>query len=223
MPQSPILIVGGGLAGLFCALKLAPRKAVVLATAPLGEGASSVWAQGGVAAAMSEGDTPEKHARDTMAAAAGIANEAIVLGMTREAGDRVRDLLAYGAPFDRDSTGGLLQSREAAHSERRIARVRGDAAGQAIMAALIAATTSLHLSAKTIILLPRNGASTATDAACAGSGPAPRKWAASYTDQAELGPSTTIRAQRRMTSRATASTSIGSHPANMSRSRSTTG
>ena len=52
MPKPDILIVGGGLAGLFCALKLAPRPVTVLAAAPLGEGASSVWAQGGVAAAV---------------------------------------------------------------------------------------------------------------------------------------------------------------------------
>ncbi|WP_406857413.1 L-aspartate oxidase [Alsobacter sp. KACC 23698] len=136
---SPIIIVGGGLAGLFCALKLAPRPVTVLAAAPIGEGASSSWAQGGVAAAMSEGDSPEKHAADTVAAGAGLVDEAVVLQMAREAGDRVRDLLAYGAPFDKDLEGRLVQSREAAHSERRIVRVKGDMAGRAIMEALIAA------------------------------------------------------------------------------------
>ena len=54
-----VVIVGGGLAGLFCALKLAPRPVTVLAAAPIGEGASSAWAQGGIAAAMSPGDTIE--------------------------------------------------------------------------------------------------------------------------------------------------------------------
>ena len=56
-----MVIVGGGLAGLFCALKLAPRPVTVLAAAPIGQGASSAWAQGGIAAAMSAGDTAEKH------------------------------------------------------------------------------------------------------------------------------------------------------------------
>ncbi|MFO1148927.1 MAG: L-aspartate oxidase [Alsobacter sp.] len=135
---APILIVGGGLAGLFCALKLAPRPVTVLAAAPIGEGASSSWAQGGIAAAMSEGDTPEKHTADTIAAGAGIVDEAVVLGMAREAGERVRDLLAYGVPFDKDLEGHLVQSREAAHSERRIVRVKGDMAGRAIMEALVA-------------------------------------------------------------------------------------
>jgi L-aspartate oxidase len=138
MSQS-VVIVGGGLAGLFCALKLAPRPVTVLATSPLGEGASSAWAQGGIAAAMAEGDTPEKHTADTLMAGGGIVDEAITLGMAREAGDRVRDLLSFGVPFDKDLEGHLVQSREAAHSERRIVRVRGDMAGAAIMQALIAA------------------------------------------------------------------------------------
>src|SRR4051812_48333056 len=131
-----ILIIGGGLAGLFCALKLAPRPVTVLASAPIGEGASTAWAQGGIAAAVAEGDTAESHARDTVAAGAGIVDEDAALHMAEEAGERVRDLLAYGVPFDKDLEGRLQVSREAAHSARRIVRVQGDRAGHAIMAAL---------------------------------------------------------------------------------------
>lgn len=65
-----IVIIGGGLAGLFCALKLSPRPVTVLAAAPIGQGASSAWAQGGIAAAMSPGDTFDKHLADTLAAGA---------------------------------------------------------------------------------------------------------------------------------------------------------
>ncbi len=138
MREPDILIVGAGLAGLFCALKIAPLRVAVLAAAPLGEGSSSAWAQGGVAAAVAEGDSPELHARDTVVAGAGLVDEEVALSVVREAGARVDDLLRFGAPFDRDAKGRLAPSREAAHSARRIVRVKGDGAGAAIMQALIA-------------------------------------------------------------------------------------
>jgi L-aspartate oxidase len=134
-----IVIVGGGLAGLFCALKLAPRPVTIVTAAPLGEGASSGWAQGGIAAAVAEGDTAQAHARDTIVAGAGLVDEHVALAMAREAPDRIRDLLGYGVPFDKDLEGRLLVGQEAAHSTRRIVHVRGDQAGRAIMAALAAA------------------------------------------------------------------------------------
>ena len=129
-----ILIVGGGLAGVFCALKLAPSPVTILA--PAGIGGASAWAQGGVAAAVSEGDTPEVHAADTIAAGAGLVDADIALGVALEARARIDDLAAFGAPFDRDALGVLQPSREAAHTHRRIVRVKGDAAGRAIMETL---------------------------------------------------------------------------------------
>jgi L-aspartate oxidase len=132
-----VVIVGAGLAGLFCALKLAPRPVTVISAAPLGEGASTAWAQGGIAAAVAEGDSAEAHAADTVAVGAGLVDEAIALGLAREAGARIHDLLRYGVPFDRDLEGRLAVSQEAAHSARRIVHVRGDMAGKAIIAALI--------------------------------------------------------------------------------------
>lgn len=134
-----IVVVGGGLAGLFCALKLAPRPVTVLTAAPIGQGSSSAWAQGGIAAAMSTEDTFGKHLADTLAAGAGIVDTKMAKLMVEEGPDRILDLLSYGVPFDRDLEGHLLLSREAAHSERRIVRVKGDTAGKAIMEALIAA------------------------------------------------------------------------------------
>ncbi|RJF77761.1 L-aspartate oxidase [Rhodopseudomonas palustris] len=143
-----IVIVGGGLAGLFCALNLAPRPVTVISAAPLGEGASTAWAQGGIAAAVGEGDSAESHAADTIAVGAGIVDEAVALGLAREAAPRIHDLLEYGVPFDRDLEGRLAVAREAAHSARRIVHVRGDMAGQAIITALtqaVRATPSIRV------------------------------------------------------------------------------
>jgi len=84
------------------------------------------------------GDSPELHARDTLAAGAGIVDKEVALAVAREARARINDLLAFGAPFDRDAAGDLVPSQEAAHSARRIVRVKGDGAGAAIMAALVA-------------------------------------------------------------------------------------
>ncbi|MGF1650657.1 MAG: L-aspartate oxidase [Hyphomicrobiaceae bacterium] len=137
---SGVVIVGAGLAGLFCALKLGEWgiASTVVAAAHIGEGAASAWAQGGIAAAVGHGDTPDDHARDTVAAGAGLVDPAVALSVALEAPDRVRDLLAYGVPFDRDRDGRFVLSREAAHGAARVVRVSGDRAGAAIMAALIA-------------------------------------------------------------------------------------
>jgi L-aspartate oxidase len=133
-----VLIVGAGLAGLFTALKI-KGPVTVLAAASLGSGASSTWAQGGIAAALGPGDSPELHARDTEAAGAGIVDPKIARVIAGEAAARIDDLARLGVPFDRDAKGNFVLGREAAHSKNRIVRVSGDRAGAAIMAALIKA------------------------------------------------------------------------------------
>ncbi|MEO1207781.1 MAG: L-aspartate oxidase [Pseudomonadota bacterium] len=133
-----IVIIGAGLAGLFAALKLSPLPVTVVSAAPLGEGASSAWAQGGIAAAVGFGDTPKSHTSDTIKAGGGLVDEAVAHTIAAEAPDRIADLLRYHVPFDRDLQGHFVLSREAAHSEKRVVRVTGDRAGHAIMQALIA-------------------------------------------------------------------------------------
>jgi L-aspartate oxidase len=136
-----VLIVGAGLAGLSAALAAADagRRALVLSAAPAGEGCSSAWAQGGMAAALSPDDDPTLHARDTIGAGAGLVDPAMAELLAREGPAAVRRLADLGAPFDRDGEGRFLQSLEAAHSRARVARVGGDGAGRAIMLAVIAA------------------------------------------------------------------------------------
>ena len=132
------LILGAGIAGLFTALKLAPMPSIVLAGTRPGVSGSSAWAQGGIAAAMGEDDSWESHARDTLVAGAGLCDRTIVEMVTREAPDRIHDLLALGTPFDRKTDGSLALGREAAHAMPRIVHVKGDGAGAAISATLAA-------------------------------------------------------------------------------------
>jgi L-aspartate oxidase len=138
-----VVVIGAGLAGLFTALKLAPLPVTVVSAARFGEGGSSLWAQGGIAAALAEGDTAEAHAADTIRAGAGIVDERIALLMAREARERIEDLLGYGVPFDKDLEGHLALGREAAHGRNRILHVKGDTAGRAIMHALTEAVRKM--------------------------------------------------------------------------------
>ena len=141
-----VLILGAGLAGLSAALAAAPRKALVLSPEPLAEGCSSAWAQGGVAVALSPDDNAELHATDTIAAGAGLVDPDMARFLTREGPAAVQRLAALGAPFDREAGGGFVQSLEAAHSRPRVARVKGDQAGKAIMQAVVdAAEAAGHI------------------------------------------------------------------------------
>lgn len=140
MARSPrIVIIGAGMAALSAALRLAPRPVLVISPEALGTGASSAWAQGGVAAAMGQGDSPQAHAADTLRAGAGIVDPAVAALVTGAARDHILDLTVKGAPFDRDAQGNYVLSREAAHGQARVVRVKGDQAGREIMATLIAA------------------------------------------------------------------------------------
>ncbi|MBE1285189.1 MAG: L-aspartate oxidase [Rhodobacteraceae bacterium] len=132
-----VVIVGAGLGALYAALMLAPHPVVVISPEPLGEGASSAWAQGGIAAAMDLADSPEAHASDTEHAGAGTVDTGVAQMVTQAARDHILQLTTLGTPFDRTEDGSYVMSREAAHSFARVVRVKGDQAGAEIMAALI--------------------------------------------------------------------------------------
>lgn len=141
------LVIGGGLAGLSAALEAGPRPTLVVTPARLLEACSSAWAQGGLAAALTEHDAPSLHAHDTIEAGAGLVEARAAAELTASGRETVEWLAGLGAPFDRDASGGFSVGLEAAHSRARVARVGGDGAGRAILSALVAAVRgSRHIS-----------------------------------------------------------------------------
>ena len=132
------VIIGGGAAGLMTALALAPQPVVLLSKSPLGAEASSMWAQGGLAAAVGEDDTPALHLADTIAAGVGLCDESAASRIVRGAPDAVARLAKLGVAFDRRPDGGWRLGLEAAHGRNRIVHATGDGTGREIMRALIA-------------------------------------------------------------------------------------
>lgn len=142
-PTRP-LIVGTGIAGLWAAWSLASRGTPVrlLTKGALGDSATA-WAQGGIAVAIAPGDSPAAHAVDTLRAGGGLSDPRAVEVLTREGPDRVRELLALGARFDRGADGQLHFGLEAAHDRPRIIHAEGDATGMELVRAL-SAVVQLH-------------------------------------------------------------------------------
>ncbi|MER7400765.1 L-aspartate oxidase [Streptomyces sp. NPDC000151] len=139
--DADVVVVGSGVAGLTAALRCAAagHRTVVVTKARLDDG-STRWAQGGIAAALGEGDTPEQHRDDTLVAGAGLCDEAAVRTLVTEGPDAVRRLIATGARFDPDEDGaGIALTREGGHHRRRIAHAGGDATGAEISRALVEA------------------------------------------------------------------------------------
>ncbi len=137
--KSDILIIGAGVAGLYTALKLAPRPVTVITARPLGKGGATPWAQGGMAAAVGPDDTPNLHFADTMQAGAGLVDAEAASLLVDGGKAAVEDLMRFGVQFDQDKDGNLVLGREAAHCRDRIVHATGDQAGAAIMDALVAA------------------------------------------------------------------------------------
>ncbi|WP_170184771.1 L-aspartate oxidase [Streptomyces sedi] len=138
--EADVVVVGSGVAGLTAALRCAAAgaRAVIVTKARLDDG-STRWAQGGIAAALGEGDTPERHLEDTLVAGAGLCDERAVRALVSEGPAAVRRLIALGATFDTGPDGALSLTREGGHHRRRIAHAGGDATGAEISRALLAA------------------------------------------------------------------------------------
>ncbi len=131
----PVVVIGGGLGGLVTALELAPLPVLLVTRTPPGREAASAWAQGGLAAALGDDDTPALHAVDTCEAGDGLCDTAVVDLVTREAAQAVHRLEHYGVRFDRDPAGCFALGREGGHRRRRIVHAR-DATGDALTRAL---------------------------------------------------------------------------------------
>jgi len=139
--QVDVVVVGSGIAGLTTALsaRATTGGTVLLVTKTYLDAGSTRWAQGGIAAALGEGDTPEQHLEDTLVAGVGLCDEAAVRVLVEEGPARVRELIEIGTKFDRTSGGEIALTREGGHHRNRIAHAGGDATGLEIERALIAA------------------------------------------------------------------------------------
>lgn len=134
--QTDILIVGAGLAGLACALAAGDASVMLVNDSEPASDVASAWAQGGLAAALAADDSPALHARDTLAAAGGIADARIVREVAADAPAAIALLERIGIPFDRRADGSLALGLEAAHSRRRIVHA-ADHTGATIVRGLL--------------------------------------------------------------------------------------
>lgn len=125
------IIVGTGIAGLYTSLLAKDKGTVLLITKGSIEDTNTRYAQGGIAAPIGKGDSPELHFRDTIAAGAGLSDPEMVRILVEEAADRISDLIKMGVPFD-TLDGEIALTREAAHSLPRILHAGGDATGEHI-------------------------------------------------------------------------------------------
>jgi L-aspartate oxidase len=137
--DTDVVVVGSGIAGLTTALHITRQSTlrVLLVTKDVLAAGSTRWAQGGIAAALDAGDSPDEHFVDTVVAGAGVCEEAAVRVLVREGPAAVRELAQMGARFDRTADGTLSLTREGGHHRNRIAHAGGDATGAEIERALL--------------------------------------------------------------------------------------
>jgi L-aspartate oxidase len=169
-----VAVVGAGAAGLYAALTAAAEGARValVSRSPLAQTAS-YWAQGGIAAALADDDSPELHVEDTLTAGRNAARASAVRVLCEESPARVRDLERLGVSFDADRHGNLALGLEGGHSRRRIVHAGGAATGRRITRELSAAAA---VDERIEVLEPRAATSLTTfDGRCAGLIARPRR------------------------------------------------
>ena len=135
-----VVVIGSGVAGLTTALQIrAHNLSVLLVTKARVDSGSTKWAQGGIAAALGPGDTPDQHEKDTLVAGAGLCDVTAVKVLVSEGPEAVRKLIARGAVFDLSESGEIALTREGGHLRNRILHAGGDATGAEVSRALLAA------------------------------------------------------------------------------------
>jgi L-aspartate oxidase len=122
------IIAGSGIAGLYAALMAREHGSVLILTKGSIDEANTKYAQGGIAAAIGSDDSPALHYEDTISAGAGLVDTEAAHILTREAADRIADLVRFGVPFD-SVDGVVALGREGAHSRARIIHAGGDSTG----------------------------------------------------------------------------------------------
>jgi L-aspartate oxidase len=136
--RTRFLVVGSGVAGLHTAWRASGHGPVLLLTKRSLFDSATAYAQGGIAAALGAGDSPQLHRQDTLAAGAALCDAAAVQVLVEEGPARVRELQTAGAHFDLDPSGRLKLGREAAHSKNRIVHAHGDQTGAEVARTLVA-------------------------------------------------------------------------------------
>jgi L-aspartate oxidase len=129
--RADYLIIGSGIAGLRAAAELSPSGDVLILTKAEPDEGNTGHAQGGIAAAVGPGDSPDLHAADTLAAGDGLCDERAVKALVEDGPRFVRELMEWGARFDRSPDGQPALAIEGAHSVRRVLHAR-DATGREI-------------------------------------------------------------------------------------------
>lgn len=140
--NTPVVVIGSGIAGLAAARAVSPHPVLILTAAGLTQQTASTWAQGGIAAAVGPDDSTAMHARDTWLAGAGVGDGTTITRITAAGPEVVTDLAGIGVAFDRLADGSLDLALEGGHQLPRVAHV-GDASGAAITAALAAHVSAL--------------------------------------------------------------------------------
>ena len=129
------VVIGAGVAGLRAAIELAPHGQVLVLAKSDWKESSSEYAQGGVAAALSDDDEVELHEQDTLVAGDGLCDRAAVHTLVEEGPAAIEELISWGTEFDREGTK-LMFGREGAHSRNRILHAHGDSTGREMLRAL---------------------------------------------------------------------------------------